>query len=130
MPPHKKEQPTLADKQRIADWIKMAVFGFDADNPDPGRVTIRRLNRVEYRNTIHDLMGIDFKTDDEFPPDDTGYGFDNIGDVLTVSPMLLEKHTAGDEMIVDLAVSKSQSRRKAAVGIALGCRTVEAPENA
>ena len=106
MPPHKKEQPPPADKQRIADWIKTSVFGFDADNPDPGRVTIRRLNRVEYRNTIHDLMGIDFKTDDEFPPDDTGYGFDNIGDVLTVSPMLLEKYMQAAETIVDLAVPK------------------------
>src|SRR5207248_297911 len=49
---------------------------------------------------IHDLMGIDFNTDVEFPPDDTGYGFDNIGDVLTVSPMLLEKYIAAAKSIV------------------------------
>ncbi len=106
MPPHKKEQPTTPDKERIAAWIKTSVFGYDAENPDPGRVTLRRLNRVEYRNSIHDLMGIDFKTDDEFPPDDTGYGFDNIGDVLTVSPMLLEKYMQAAETIVNLAVPK------------------------
>ena len=67
-------------------------------------MTVRRLNRVEYRNTIHDLMGIDFNADAEFPPDDTGYGFDDIGDVLTVSPMLLEKYLAAANEIVTEAV--------------------------
>src|SRR5262249_46973934 len=73
-------------------------------NPDPGRVTIRRLNRVEYHNTIRDLMGIEFKAEEEFPPDDSGYGFDNIGDVLTVSPLLLEKYFQAAETIVAAAV--------------------------
>ena len=80
------------------------MFGIDPQNPDPGRVTIRRLNRSEYRNTIRDLMGIDFNTDLEFPPDDTGHGFDNIGDVLTLSPMLIEKYLAAAKTIVDQAV--------------------------
>jgi hypothetical protein len=65
MPPPKRERPTDAEKQVIADWIKTAVFNIDPNNPDPGRVTIRRLNRVEYRNTIRDLMGVDFDTDVE-----------------------------------------------------------------
>src|SRR6476469_5735355 len=60
MPPHKKEQPTPEEKLMLADWIKRGPFGLDPKNPDPGRVTIRRLNRVENRNTIHDLMGIDY----------------------------------------------------------------------
>jgi hypothetical protein len=67
-------------------------------------VTIRRLNRVEYRNTIRDLMGYEFKAEEEFPPDDTGYGFDTIGDVLTVSPLLLEKYMQAAETIVAAAV--------------------------
>src|SRR6185436_19772482 len=83
---------------------KYEAFGIDARNPDPGRVTARRLNRVEYRNTIRDLMGIDFPSEVEFPPDDTGYGFDNIGDVLTVSPMLLEKYMVAAKAIVSEAV--------------------------
>jgi len=58
--------------------------------PDPGRVTVRRLNRVEYRNTVRDLTGVEVDTKLNFPVDDSGHGFDNIGDVLTVSPMLLE----------------------------------------
>jgi hypothetical protein len=104
MPPAKKPRPSPADIKKLENWIKQEAFGIDLNNPDPGRVTIRRLNRVEYRNTVRDLMGIDFKADDEFPPDDTGYGFDNIGDVLTVSPLLLEKYMQAAETIVAMAV--------------------------
>ena len=67
-------------------------------------MTIRRLNRVEYRNTVRDLTGFDFKAEEEFPPDDTGYGFDTIGDVLSVSPLLLEKYMQAAESIVAAAV--------------------------
>jgi hypothetical protein len=104
MPPAKKSQPTADQKGLIENWIKTAVFESDPRNPDPGRVTVRRLNRVEYRNTIRDLMGIDFNTENEFPPDDTGHGFDNIGDVLTLSPMLLEKYLAAAKSVVSKAV--------------------------
>jgi hypothetical protein len=104
MPPNKKPKPTDAQKQELANWIKTEVFGIDPNNVDPGRVTVRRLNRVEYRNTIRDLMGVDYDTSVEFPADDTGYGFDDIGDVLTISPMLLEKYVAAANNIVDEAV--------------------------
>ncbi len=104
MPPDKKPKPTDAEKQLLAKWIKTEVFGIDPNNPDPGRVTVRRLNRVEYRNTIRDLMGVDYDTSVEFPADDTGYGFDDIGDVLTISPMLLEKYVAAANSIVSQAV--------------------------
>ena len=104
MPPEKKPRPSADEKRRLEEWIKREAFGLDPQDPDPGRVTLRRLNRVEYRHTIRDLMGIDFKADDEFPPDDTGYGFDNIGDVLTMSPLLLEKYMQAAETIVAAAV--------------------------
>ena len=78
--------------------------GIDRKDPDPGRVTVRRLNRVEYRNTIRDLIGVDYDTTSEFPPDDTGHGFDNIGDVLTLSPMLLEKYLNAANTIISMAV--------------------------
>jgi mono/diheme cytochrome c family protein len=104
MPPARKQAPSSEEKERIAKWVKNAVFGSDPHNPDPGRVTLRRLNRVEYRNTIRDLMGFDFNAEVEFPPDDTGYGFDNIGDVLTLSPMLLEKYIGAARAIVAEAV--------------------------
>lgn len=104
MPPPKKPQPSPEQKQRIEAWIKGAVFQIDPKNPDPGRTTVRRLNRVEYRNTIFDLMGVDYNTTQEFPPDDTGHGFDNIADVLTISPMLLEKYLDAAKAIVAEAV--------------------------
>lgn len=111
MPPARKPQLTNEEKKKINTWVQKNVFGIDPANPDPGRVTIRRLNRAEYRNTIRDLMGVDFNTELEFPPDDTGYGFDNIGDVLSVSPMLLEKYVRAAETIVDEAVPKTSKTR-------------------
>ena len=104
MPPHGEERPTKDEKQRLFDWIELDVFGVDPADPDPGRVTIGRLNRVEYRNTIRDLMGVEYDTTDEFPADDSGYGFDNIGDALSVSPLLMEKYLNAAEAIVAEAV--------------------------
>jgi len=104
MPPPKKSQPSAEQKQQLEQWIKSAVFKTDPQNPDPGRVTVRRLNRVEYQNTIRDLIGVEFDTSKEFPADDSGHGFDNIGDVLTLSPMLLEKYLTAAKTIVTKAV--------------------------
>jgi hypothetical protein len=67
-------------------------------------VTLRRLNRAEYNNTIRDLVGVDFQPAADFPADDVGYGFDNIGDVLTISPILIEKYLAAAEQIVQQAI--------------------------
>lgn len=100
MPPLNKKQPSAEEVHLLETWIKEGAFGLDPADPDPGRVTVRRLNRVEYRNTVRDLMGVEFNTEEEFPPDDTGFGFDNIGDVLTLSPLLLEKYLQAAEKIV------------------------------
>ncbi len=104
MPPVGKDQPAKDDVARLESWIKRDVFAIDPQDPDPGRVTIRRLNRVEYRNTIRDLMNFEFRTDEEFPPDDTGYGFDTIADVLSISPLLMEKYLRAAETIVGKTV--------------------------
>jgi hypothetical protein len=101
MPAEQKPRLSAAEQRRLEDWIKYDVFQIDPKNPDPGRVTVRRLNRSEYRNTIRDLMDVDFKAEEEFPADDTGFGFDNIGDVLTMSPMLMEKYVAAAQVIVN-----------------------------
>src|SRR5579884_2584920 len=104
MPPRGRRQPSAAEVARLETWIKRDVFKINPDDPDPGRVTIRRLNRIEYRNTIRDLTGVNYATDTEFPPDDTGHGFDNIGEVLSLSPLLLEKYIAAARTIVAQAV--------------------------
>ena len=104
MPPPDKPQPAAEEIARLEHWIKRDAFELDPKRPEAGRVTVRRLNRREYQNTIRDLMGVQFRTDEEFPPDDTGYGFDNIGDVLSLSPLLLEKYLKAAETIVSNAV--------------------------
>src|SRR6478736_3229435 len=106
MPPQNKPQPSAEDRQKLEHWIKYSAFGIDPKNLDPGRVTVRRLNRVEYRNTIRDLTGHEVRVEEELPPDDTGYGFDNIGDVLSMSPLLLEKYMQAAEVIVAGAVPR------------------------
>jgi hypothetical protein len=104
MPPENKPQPTAAERALITRWVTELFFPCDCNHPDPGRVTIRRLNRVEYNNTIRDLVGVNFKPADDFPEDDTGYGFDNIGDALSLSPVLLEKYLTAAEKIMDAAI--------------------------
>jgi hypothetical protein len=106
MPPVDEEQPTAEQREAIIQWIETDAFGIDPADPDPGHVTLRRLNRAEYRNTIRDLMGVDYDTEENFPPDDSGYGFDNIGDSLSLSPLLMEKYIQAAEAIVDRGVPK------------------------
>ncbi len=104
MPPPHKPQPTPAERARLTGWLRQELYPLDCRRPDPGRVTLRRLNRTEYRNTIRDLVGVDFEADTTFPQDDVGYGFDNIGDVLSLPPMLLEKYLAAARRILDRAL--------------------------
>lgn len=104
MPPSGKPRPDDREQSRIEEWILADVFETDFEQPDPGSVTLRRLNRVEYQNTVRDLMGIEFRAYEEFPPDDTGYGFDHIGDVLSISPLLVEKYLEAAKSIVEKAV--------------------------
>jgi len=109
MPPVDKEQPTADERKRLVQWIDDTVFPVDPANPDPGRVTIRRLNKTEYNNTIRDLLEVDLRPADGFPDDDSGYGFDNIGDVLAMPPVLVERYLAAAETVVEEAVAAPPS---------------------
>lgn len=105
MPPPDADQPGEAELRAVIGWIDRHFSGIDCRlRRDPGRLTLRRLNRAEYNNTIRDLTGVDFKPADDFPADDVGYGFDNIGDVLSMPPILLEKYLAAADQIVDRAI--------------------------
>jgi hypothetical protein len=105
MPPKDVERPDEQIKQLVA-FLDNELDRQDAlIPPDPGRVTARRLNRTEYTNTIRDLLAIDFRADKNFPTDDSGEGFDNIGDILTVSPVLMEKYMAAAARIADRAIA-------------------------
>ncbi|MFN3651359.1 MAG: DUF1592 domain-containing protein [Armatimonadota bacterium] len=110
MPPRNLPQPTKAERERLSTWLDAQLFAVNCDLKDPGRVTMRRLNRVEYDNTVRDLTGLDVKPSELFPSDDVGYGFDNIGDVLTISPLLMEKYLNAAEEIADRAIVTPESR--------------------
>jgi hypothetical protein len=105
MPPEDRKRPAVADVEAVLRALDRVLDGLDCSGPrQVGRVTIRRLNKAEYNNTIRDLVGVDFKPAADFPNDDSGYGFDNIGDVLSLSPLLLEKYLAAAETILDRAI--------------------------
>lgn len=111
MPPaDAQSQPTEAERERVVSWIERTLGSLDGKGvPDPGRVVIRRLNQLEYRNTVRDLVGVEPPIDD-FPSDDVGYGFDNIGDVLTLSPLLLEKYVSTAQRVLERAIVEDVGR--------------------
>ena len=105
MPPADSPQPTAEEKARLMDYLEGALYRIDCTQiSDPGRVTIRRLNRAEYNNTIRDLLGVASQPAENFPSDDVGYGFDNIGDVLSLPPLLMEKYLDAAEKIAAEAI--------------------------
>ena len=100
MPPPPMPRPDPVQTDAVVRWIQTELESMEATRPpDPGRVTARRLNRTEYDNTVRDLLGVTLRPGDSFPHDDAGYGFDNIGDVLSVSPVLLEKYLKAAEQV-------------------------------
>lgn len=112
MPPEDQPQPDPAALDKLLAWIDTQMAQFDCSGPrDPGRVTIRRLNRNEYDNTIRDLLGVDFHPAYDFPSDDVGYGFDNIGDVLSMPPILLEKYLTAAEQVAARALGTDLPNR-------------------
>lgn len=105
MPPGDAKQPPESQRRSAIDSIEQQRLSLICNaDPDPGRVTIRRLTRVEYQNTIRDLVGVEFNATEDFPADDVGYGFDNIGDVLSMPPILLERYLSAAERVLDKAI--------------------------
>lgn len=104
MPPEKKPQPTQEERALLSRWIDQVVFAVDCEKPKAGHVTMRRLNRVEYQHTVQDLLRIRYNPADDFPPDDTGYGYDTIGEVLSLSPIMLEKYADAAERISETLI--------------------------
>lgn len=105
MPPKEAEPLDDQNRKKLVDWLKSAINDIECGKtPNPGSVTLRRLNRTEYRNTVRDLLGVDYAPAAGFPGDDVGYGFDNIGDVLTLPPLLMEKYLIAAEEISRQAI--------------------------
>ncbi|HEU0096449.1 MAG TPA: DUF1587 domain-containing protein, partial [Rhizomicrobium sp.] len=94
MPPKGMPKPPAAELASFTGWLQGSLDRFAAAHPDPGRATLRRMNRAEYANAVRDLLGFNMDVSGELPADDAGYGFDNIADVLTVSPTLMDRYIA------------------------------------
>jgi hypothetical protein len=112
MPPADRPPLSPAERDVLEAWFDAAPAGGAGDAAPGERVGVRRLNRTEYNNTIRDLVGPDLRPADDFPADDTGYGFDNNGDVLSLPPLLFEKYLTAAERVVDAAFRDAATRRR------------------
>ena len=111
MPPDDKPQPTAEERAAFLASAKAVFANYDAKaKPDPGRVTIRRLNRSEYNNTLRHLLGVEAQPANDFPSDGVGYGFDNIGDVLSISPLLMERYLDAAQTMAELVIPLEQAK--------------------
>ena len=102
MPPQGEPRPEAATYDALVAWLEGELD--DAATPNPGRPALRRLNRAEYANAIRDLVDLDVDVAQLLPPDDAAFGFDNIGDLLGVSPALLERYLAAADRVSALAL--------------------------
>jgi len=129
MPPEGVAKPSDAALGEVTAWIERELDRADRlATPDPGRVTVRRLNRAEYNNTLRDLLGIDLRPADDFPQDDAGYGFDNIADVLSLPPVLMERYMAAAERATRTALFGVEPMKPTLTRLqAPGRRVVETP---
>jgi cytochrome c551/c552 len=104
MPPTGMPRPTTAAITAFTGWMVSSLDKYAAAHPNPGRPAIHRLNRAEYSNAVRDLLALDTQPGTQLPVDDSGYGFDNIGDVLSVSPSLLERYMSAARRVSRMAV--------------------------
>jgi hypothetical protein len=104
MPPAGMPRPDAATYDALVKYIETGRDRLAEVKPNPGRPTLHRLNRTEYGNAVHDLLALEIDVAELLPADDIGYGFDNIGDVLQVSPVLLERYLSAARKISRAAV--------------------------
>ena len=103
-PPTARARPEPAEAAAFAAFLESTLDGAARVKPNPGRAAVHRLNRAEYSNAIRDLLAVDIKPGEWLPVDDSGYGFDNIADVLSTSPALLERYMSAARRVSRLAV--------------------------
>ncbi len=107
MPPQGLPRPDKAALDGLAAYLETSLDRAAAAQPNPGRATMHRLNRAEYANSIRDLLALDIDATALLPPDDESSGFDNIADVLRVSPSLMERYLSASWNISRLAMGNT-----------------------
>ena len=110
MPPVGRPRPDAATYDAFASWVETELDQAAAARPDPGRPAIQRLNRLEYANAVRDLLALDIDSETLLLADDAAFGFDNVGDALTVSPALLERYLLAAQKISRLAIGDTTMR--------------------
>src|SRR5436190_3300907 len=106
MPPKNHAQPKPDALKPVLAWIAARVDGAEAEkHAREGRTVLRRLNRVEYQNTMRDLLGIDLELKDLLPPDATANGFDNVGEALHSSSFLMERYLEAADLALNAAIA-------------------------
>jgi len=110
MPPAGLPRPDAPTYNSFASYLETSIDMAAEAEPNPGRPALHRLNRAEYANAIRDLLGVTIEGESLLPADDSGYGFDNVGAVLTVSPTLLERYLAAARKISRIAVGDASVR--------------------
>jgi len=105
MPPKNMPRPDAELARMVTGWVAASYEQLDKTTPvDPGRVTARRLNRFEYSHSVKDLLGLDMNPAEDLPVDPFGYGFDNIGDVLSMNTALTEQYLKAAEKVARAAI--------------------------
>ena len=105
MPPAGMPRPDPARRAAFSNWLETSLDAEAAAHPNAGRpAAVHRLNRAEYSNAIRDILALDISPGSQLPVDDSGYGFDNIGDVLSTSSALLDRYLSVGRKIARLAV--------------------------
>ncbi|MCP5144186.1 MAG: DUF1592 domain-containing protein [Gammaproteobacteria bacterium] len=115
MPPVGEARPSADQYEALSAWLETSLDSAAADQIDPGRPALYRLNRVEYANAIRDLLALDIDVEAILPPDNSSHGFDNIADVLNVSPALLEGYLAAADRVSAFAIGDPDIAREEAV---------------
>lgn len=110
MPPRNMPGPAATERGAFTAWIEHARGQYAAANPDPGRMALRRMNRVEYANAVRDLLAYEIDVSSELPADDASHGFDNIADALSVSPTLMDRYIAVAGKISRTATGHNSTR--------------------
>ncbi len=104
MPPAGTPRPDEAAYESLVSYLEGRLDQIAEADPNPGRPVIRRINRTEYANAVRDLIALEVDTSELLPPDESAHGFDNVGDALSVSPLLLERYLTAAHQISRLAI--------------------------
>ena len=105
MPPAGRPRPDEAESNKVVTWLEIALDRAAAENPNPGRPTLHRLNRSEYRNAVRDLLAVDIDMS-LLPADNAAYGFDNNADALMLSSALTERYLRAAAKVSQMALGR------------------------